>query len=734
MKSQHLTSNFSAGEFSPKLRGRTDIEKFNAAASKLENVVVLKQGGATMRPSMDFKVEVKTSANLTRLIEFVYSRTDAFVLEFGNLYMRVLSNGALVETSPGVPFELVTPYTSANLADLGYVQGGDTLILFHPTIATRRVRRFAATSWLIDDAPFDPPALYEFGHASQAITMTLSAATVGAGRTATASAAIFLASDVGRVLTSGAGSLTVTAFTSTTIVTGTITAAFVGTALSTTWRLQGSPLSVVTPSAATPVGATITLTAAVNAWRNNVGALGGDDFNGTGYVEINGGLVKLTTFTSALIANGIIIRELTGVVAAPADAWVLRNSAWNVFDGYPRTGTLLQQRLWLGGSNAFPLSFWGSRSALFFDFLPGTLDDSAVYKTIDTDDNSIIAHLVSGWGTLIVLSYGVEFDVRGGIEKPITQANAQITKRSKWGASACRPEEAGTDFLFVERSGAAIRSIFKDDVLGFATTDESIFSDHLVAAGIVSLSYEQRPNSVVWCATTDGKLLAMTFNREQAQVSLCSGAHDGAVESMATIPEGAIDATYLLMRRTINGVTRRYIERLNWTPNPGMDSRKEVTGTASLTWPGFSHLALRNVVVLADGIYMGVLTVSAGGIITLPRLATTVAAGLAYTATITLPAPEVGSGTGTAQGQAMSTNRVWVRFLNTIGCKSNLQELGFQQFDGPLLDVAPTPFTGVKTTTEMGWLDGDSDISLTQDLPYPFTVLNVIRSLTVNAG
>lgn len=725
---QTITTNFTAGEFSPRLRGRVDLEKYNASAEELRNVVVLKQGGATIRPSLDWCGEVKASANATRLVPFVYSLTDAFILELGNLYLRVWTSAGLqVETSPGVPLEVVTPYTTAQLAAIDFTQGGDTLLLFHPDVPVQRLRRFSATSWALDAAPLDPAPLYEFGHASATITLTLSAATVGSGRTVNASASLFAAADVGRTITAGAGLLRITGYTSATEVTGDISAAFSGTSLAAaTWRLQGTPQTTNTPSAAGPVGTAITLTLSAAGWRTG-------DAPG-GFVEINGGLVRLTGLTSDTIADGIVERELTGTTAAPADAWVLKFSAFNAFDGYPRTGTLLQQRLWLAGTRAAPLSLWGSRSGLFFDFLPGTLDDSAVYKTVDSDENNVIQYLANGWGTLIILTYGNEFDMRGGIEKPITQLNAQITKRSRWGSAACRPEEMGTDMAFVQRSSKAVRVLTQEKIEGgFAANEVSVFSEHLLASGVVALSFEQNPESVLWHATADGNLLALTYNGEQATAAYTSCSTDGVVEWLATVPAGDRDHTFALVRRTINGATKRYIERLNWTAPPGQDSRKQVTGAASATWAGFGHLEGKAVTVLADDIHVGSVTVS-GGSITLPRTATKVSAGLPYVATIKLQAPEIGTGTGTAQGQAMSTHSVQARFLNTIGCRVNDQIVAFQQFDGPLLDVAPTPFSGIKGIGEYGWEQGESPLTITQDLPYPWTVLSIIRGLTVNSG
>lgn len=727
-KLQSITTNFTAGEFSPRLRGRVDLEKYNASAEKLENCVVLRQGGVTIRPSRDFKGETKTSASPSRIIPFIYSRTDAYVLEFGDEYMRVWQNGALLESSLGVPYEIATLYQDSQLAALDFTQGADTLFLFHPDLPTQRLRRFGATNWLIDQAPFDPAPLYEFGHASATITLTLSAATVGVGRTVTASAALFQPADVGRAITHAAGRLVITAYISATVVTAQITQAFESVNIpAAVWRLQGSPLADATPSAATPVGASATVILSAGGWRSPFDL---DDR----YVEINGGLIRIDQVDSATQITGTIVRELTGTTAAPSDAWVLLGPAWNVFDGYPRTGTLFQQRLWAGGTAAFPQSVWGSRTALFFDFMPGVDDDSAVYKTIDSDDINLVQYLAS-IGQLVALTYGGEFDIRGGIEKPVTQTNAQITMRSRWGADAVRPEQAGKDLLFAQRGGRALRALFKAELEGFDTRDVSVFSEHLLQQGIHALAWEQVPEQVLWLATTDGRLLAVTYSDEQTTVAFCSGSHDGVVEWVVTVPEGAIDATYCLTRYTVNGVTKRYIERLNWSAPPGQDARKEATvGVATVAWTGFVHLAGKTVALVADDIYVGTAVVTGAGGITLPRTALKLSAGIPYAARIRLQAPEVGTGTGTAQAQAMSTHQVWVRLLNTVGCSVNGQPLAFRQLDQPILDQAIPPFTGIKDVTEYGWQAGESPLEIVQYQPYPWTVLSVVRNFTVNAG
>ncbi len=720
MKQQVITTNFTAGEFTPRLRGRVDLEKFNASAEALENCVVLRHGGITIRPSRDWCGEVKTSTQQTRLIPFVFSRADAYVLELGNQYMRVWKNGVRL----GAPYELATPWTTAQLAALDFAQAGDTLVVVHPDVAPQRIQRFADTNWRCEAVPFDPAPQIEAGEIIT-VGVTLSLATVGTGRTATAAATFWTNADVGRRFRVGVGRALITGFTSGTAVTVTIEAAFDSTSIAAnTGVLEGSPQTTCTPSAAGAVGTSTNLTAAVAAWRSSIVGR---------WIQINGGFVVVTTFTSATQVSGIIRRLLSaGTTAAPANSWALLGPAWDAVAGWPVSCAFFQQRLFFAGSARWPQTVWGSRTALPFDFSPGTDDDSAVSKTIDSDEQNIVQYLVAA-EALVVLTYGGEFDITGGIEKPITQLNAQIRQRSRWGAELVRPEFAGKDFLYVQRGGKAVRAWQRDELDAVRTRDVSVYSEHLLRAGAKSMAWEQSPEQVVWIATAAGALLALTYNDEQNLAAFCGGNAEGAVEWVVTVPEGGIDRTYCITRYTVAGNTKRYIERINWSAPPGQDARLEQTGAPSDTWAGLAHLEGKTVAVVGDDVYMGTAVVTSGAI-TLPRQASKVSVGLPYSARARLQAPEIGTGSGTAQGQRQMTHRVWVRLLETIGCKVNGQEIAFRQLDQQILDEPVPPWTGLKEITEYGWESGDSPLEIVQDQPYPWTVLAVIRNMTANGG
>lgn len=139
--------------------------------------------------------------------------------------------------------------------------------------------------------------------------------------------------------------------------------------------------------------------------------------------------------------------------------------------------------------------------------------------------------------------------------------------------------------------------------------------------------------------------------------------------------------------------------------------------------------------ILADGVYIGTGTVTTGGGLTISRPALSISVGLPYTPRVVLAAPEVASQGGTTQGQQLSTHEIMVRFLDTASCTVNGEPVPFRSFDtASTLDNAPPTFTGKVAVGGLGWAKGESDITISQPYPYPWTVLAVIRSLSANQG
>jgi hypothetical protein len=717
-----VQTNFTSGELTPRVHGRVDVARYQNGAEILENCWPVVHGGAVRRDGSLFVAATKFSNKRARLISFVFSATQSYVLEFGDLYMRVYTQSAQVLSAPLTPYEIATPFTEAMLFDLDYAQGADTMFITHPSLPTYRLRRFGDAAWDLSQTPFITQPFDEIGDAFSA-SLTLGSAAVGTGISCTASAGTFLIADVGRSILYRGGVATITGFTSATVVTISITSAFGSTAVpGSQWTLTGSPQTTLTPTDKDPIEKSTTLTAAANAFRTtDVGK----------FVRINGGLLLITAFTSALAVTATIKQVLTATSAAQANGWTLEASVWNALNGYPRSVTLYEQRLILGGSTAYPQTVWGSAIGAYLDFILGDFDDDGFSYTLASDQINPIVHLVS-LSALLVLTYGGEFTMVGGVEKPITPTNVQVKNRSAYGSSSTRPIKAGEEVFAVQRAGSKVRALsYNEDTGVYAAPDLSVLAEHLTKPALIDGAYQQEPDPITWYVRADGVMPTLTIDRAQEVIGWARQTTQGTYESVASIPVSDGDQVWALVNRTINGVTKRYVERFD--PDVMVDCGIQGTsGPGANVWTNLTHLEGAQVECVADGAYMGTFTVT-GGQITLTRAAFAVTIGLHYSSQIKLLTPEIQTGTGTAQGNAMSTNEVTISVLNTIGCQVNGDDIDFREFGGALLDQAPQPFTGSKRLEKLQWDRGTSEIIISQELPFPWHIRSVIRQFTVNS-
>ena len=227
-----LTS-FVSGEFSPKMDGRTDFDKYSSGAKTMENFLVHPQGAATRRVGTQFIAEVKSSAAKTRLIPFEFSTTQTYILEFGNNYIRFFKDKGQILAS-GSAYEISTPYLTAELFEIKFAQSADVMYITHPNHEVMKLSRTGHTSWTLAEVEFtDGPYL---ATNSTATTLTPASASVATGVNITASAvtginggAGFQTTDVGRIISFNSGKAKITARTNTTVVVATITTAFTNT-------------------------------------------------------------------------------------------------------------------------------------------------------------------------------------------------------------------------------------------------------------------------------------------------------------------------------------------------------------------------------------------------------------------------------------------------------------------------------------------------------------------------
>ena len=247
--------NFNGGEWSPLMYGRVGIDKYKTSLALCSNFIPQIQGGLTRRPGTRFVTEVKDSTNAVRLVRFEFSITQAYVLEFGNNYIRFCANDGQVLNAGGTaPLEVTTTYLASELNQLSFAQSADTLYIAHPNHPPAKLQRFGATNWQLNtinfyDGPYMPmntstTTLTPSGLGPDSVTVTASSI-VGINNDTG-----FQAGDVGRSIRIKNGAAwgwgTITAVGSTTSVTVNVQEAFGGVGATATATLSGSTVGSIT--------------------------------------------------------------------------------------------------------------------------------------------------------------------------------------------------------------------------------------------------------------------------------------------------------------------------------------------------------------------------------------------------------------------------------------------------------------------------------------------------------
>lgn len=160
-KATPIIQSFNAGELSPLVRVRTDINKYYAGCEVLENFLPLVEGGAKRVPGTYYCMPVKLEDKATRLIPFNPSTQDSYVLEFGHQYIRVYKDGGQI---------VVNTFTEPEAEDLTSVSSPTSDITKEWTRSTG-----SDNYALVDDYPIPDDADYVSAPTLQAKTDTYGA-------------------------------------------------------------------------------------------------------------------------------------------------------------------------------------------------------------------------------------------------------------------------------------------------------------------------------------------------------------------------------------------------------------------------------------------------------------------------------------------------------------------------------------------------------------------------------
>ena len=422
-------------------------------------------------------------------------------------------------------------------------------------------------------------------------------------------------------------------------------------------------------------------------------------------------------------------------------------------NNYPSVVTFFEQRLVFGCTNNNPQTLWFSKTADYDNFTVGSNADDALIYTIASNTVSSIRWL-SATRVLSVGTSGGEYIVTTTNNGPITPTTTLIRKYSNYGTATVEPVQSADVTLFVQRGGRKVREFkYVGDVntAGYQAPDMSILAEHITENGVTEFAYQQEPDSVVWAMRGDGVLLGMTYRREENVVawhkheiggtytgthgSLASATYThGMVESIAVLPtDTGQDELYMIVKRTISGGTKRYIERMKTydfgtvsTTAHFVDSGLAYCGSATTTLTGLYQLKALSLSVLSNGASHADKTESSGAITT-DFSVTTAAVGLGYTSKIQTLRLEAGSVDGTSQGKPKRIHNIVLRLFRTVGIEvgtdaSSVDRIPFRDSSMDM-DTAVPLFTGDKDIEFDGGFDDDATLYVQQTQPLPMTIL-----------
>jgi hypothetical protein len=562
-----MQASFAGGEISPNLYGRVDLERYASSLRRCRNFMVRQFGGVDNRAGFRFLGEAKSSSQKCRLIPFQFSVSQTFALEFGANYVRIWANGAQVvySTGPNVgqPVEVVTPYAEGDLFMLKFTQSADVMTICHANYPPMEIRRYGNEDWRIGDVSTTSGPFGDV-NIDEGITVYASAATGTV--TLTASSAIFHSYHVGKLFYAEQKNIdTITRWETDKKVT-------VGSMI----RYSTNYYRSIAAGATNRTG-TVAPTHTQGAEWDGFAGDTEDSENGIqwAYIHSGFGIVKITGVSGdGLTATGTVVTRTDGEQELPQNmigsvnaTYKWAHFAWNSEIGYPGTVTYYQQRLIFAGSTSSPQTVWTSKSGDYKDFgktVPQVDDDAITYTYAGRQLNKIL-HLIDV-GSLVVLTSGGEYKVNGDQTNTLTPSAFNFSSQGQNGASDVPPIAISNVALFVQQKGGAVRDLaYSFDVDGFQGSDLTILANHLfIGHQIVDWAFAITPFSIVWCIRDDGLLMGLTYLRDQQVVAWHPHpATNGYYESVCSISEGNEDALYAVVRRVINGQTKRYIERLD---------------------------------------------------------------------------------------------------------------------------------------------------------------------------
>lgn len=756
-----LKPSFAAGELSPAMYGRTDIAKYDVGAAKLENFIVLRYGGVQNRAGTKYLATTAGNKKAV-LLPFRYNVEQNFIIEITAGKIRFYTQGALV-TKDGAPYEITNNYSEDELDTIKYTQSADVMFLVQPNHPPATLTRYANDNWTFERMDITGGPFADSELTAKSTTTITASATTGTV-TLTASASIFNANMVDDLIA-------LTHFVDSDYKKGTPSANGTNLVVSVLphssvyvesfgfWdgnftlekydRLTGQWVKIRSQSGNRSQNYNLTeendsdeiAQYRVTSTEFNTDVWSGENEQQRGYITIQAfgndytGHVLITGYTSATQVTGTVKKQLASTEATKDYQF----ASWSQKNGFPTCAGFFEDRLVFAGSKAEPQTFWASKTGDYYNFgtsIPA-LDNDAITATLNGGQMNGIKAIIA-FGEMILLTAGGEYKVTGN-GKPITGENVLSQAQEYRGISDVLPVTIGSRIVYLQQQGNLIRDLaYSYDVDKYTGDDLNLLAAHLFERHkITSMTYQQTPNSIVWCTREDGVLLGLTYLKEQDVYAWHqhSTAH-GKFINVCAISGPQEDELYCVVEREGNYYVERMVAReASAEPEDQyfVDSGITVSGnTKTNEVTGLDHLEGLEVAILADGNVQPLQTVTDGKI-TLKRAYSKIHVGLPIHAEMqTLPL-EFNAEDGTFMSRKKRVSALMAMFKDSRGGLYGIGDGPKNEFKWRSTEKWGEPialFTGKKKmpVPQANWNETVM-VTISQEDPLPLTILSLVPQI-----
>lgn len=686
----------------------------------------------------------------------------------GNFYITISAQDPVYRYVDSITVEaagvmtLPTPWTGSSIRSVRHDQSGDVVFVACDGVRQMRIERRSMTSWSVcdyqlNDGPFRGLNLGRLSLNSSGrsgnVTLTASSAFFQPGH----AGALFQMTHSGQTATATLGGddeftdpIRITGTTSTGTRNFIIELAGTWTGTITLQRSFGEPgawSDEDTWTANVQEGRVSDFDNEIVYYRLGfkTGAYGSGSVDATLLYNNSSqtGIVRVTDYVSSTSALAEVLSTL-GKLEATFD-W--REGQWSTARGFPSSVAIHDGRL-----------CWGERERVYlsvsdaFESFDQTVEGDAgpIIRTVGAGSTDAIYWLKS-LGRLFAGGPTVENQIRSSsFDEPLTPTAFTVKRVSSRGSSSTDPADVDSSVVFVQRDSRRVYEIaYSPETQDYSSRPLTRLNPEICDAGVVRIAVQRQPDTRLWFVLEDGTVAILTYERSESVIGWSTFETDGDVEDVCILPGADEDDVFLIVKRTINGSTKRYVEQLakesecvGGTTNMIMDCSLTYSGSSTATITGLSHLEAEQVIVWGNGAALAdqsSLKTVASGSITLSAATTHAIVGLPYNGRSKSMKLAFAAGLGSPLNQLKRVDHLGVLLKDTAWAGIKFGRSYSKLFAIPRMQNGQA----IATTTLWDYFDGemmpvdgksgtDERIYCEVKAPYPATVLGYTIGMVTN--